>query len=75
MKTLAGLLVATLLTVSTGCARTDWIDRTLVTVDVTGTWFGTTMGTEQVRDFVLELKQEGSTVTGSARLSPTQACS
>jgi hypothetical protein len=32
-------LLALLIVVS-GCARSDWIDRTLVTVDVTGTWQG-----------------------------------
>jgi hypothetical protein len=40
MKTLAGLLLATLLTMTAGCEQKDWIDRTLITVDVTGTWTG-----------------------------------
>jgi hypothetical protein len=40
MKTIAGLFLATFLTMSVGCAQKDWIDRTLVTVDVTGTWYG-----------------------------------
>ena len=30
-----------------GCARPDWIEQTLVTVDVTGTWVGS-MGTGNV---------------------------
>ena len=38
MKTFAGLLLATLLAMSGGCAKQDWIDRTLVRVGVTGTW-------------------------------------
>jgi len=59
MKTLAGLLLAMLLTMDAGCARTDWIDRTLVTVDVTGTWYGRGGGS-----FNFDLKQQGSTVKG-----------
>jgi hypothetical protein len=72
MRTLAGLLLTTLLTMSAGCAKTDWIDRTLVTVDVTGTWSGRSAGGAALVDraFVLELKQEGSRVTGSMRTSP-----
>ena len=42
MKTLIGLLVATTLAIGSGCVKQDWIDRTLVTVDVTGTWVGST---------------------------------
>jgi len=38
MRTIAGLLLTTVLTMSTGCAKQDWIDRTLVRVGVTGTW-------------------------------------
>ena len=44
MKTIAwGILVAALACVS-GCARPDWIEQTLVTVDVTGTWEGFVAG-------------------------------
>jgi len=42
-----------------GCAKEDWIDRTLVTVDVTGTWATAN------RSVVLKLAQEGPMVTGS----------
>jgi hypothetical protein len=54
---------------STGCAKTDWIDRTLVTVDVTGTWYGGMEGTGwgTLDGMFFELKQEGSRVTGSIR--------
>jgi hypothetical protein len=31
------MLIGATLAVGSGCARSDWIDRTLVTVDVTGT--------------------------------------
>jgi hypothetical protein len=44
MKTLAAMSIAATLLVGVGCAKTDWIDRTLVTVDVTGTWSGTPVG-------------------------------
>jgi hypothetical protein len=65
MKTIAGLLLTTLLTMSTGCARSDWIDRTLVTVDVTGTWHGNSGGTSGgSKELVFELEQKGSKVTG-----------
>jgi hypothetical protein len=61
MKTLAGLLLSTMLAMNAGCARTDWIDRTLVTVDVMGTWQSTTALWE------LNLVQEGQKVTGDIR--------
>src|SRR6266511_1530509 len=60
MKTFVGLLLTALLALSAGCARTDWIDRTLVTVDVTGSWYGNTPGNA----IQLELDQQGSTVKG-----------
>ena len=49
-----------------GCARQDWIDRTLVTVDVTGTWSGYIKGTSTggSREVTFELRQEGPKVTG-----------
>lgn len=52
-----------------GCARQDWIDRTLVTVDVTGTWSGYMMGTNLggSREVTFELRQEGTKVTGSVQ--------
>ena len=45
-----------------GCAQKDWIDRTLVTVNVTGVWerVGSTLQ--------LELKQQGPNVTGYLRM-------
>jgi hypothetical protein len=37
MKAIVGALIAVAtLVVGSGCAKQDWIDRTLVTVDVTG---------------------------------------
>jgi hypothetical protein len=40
------LLIATTLLFGPGCARTDWIDGTLVTVDVTGRGLGALEGLE-----------------------------
>jgi hypothetical protein len=56
-----------------GCARPDWIERTLVTVDVTGIWEGSA-STDRARVWLqLDLVQEGSRVKGVARraLGPT----
>jgi hypothetical protein len=38
------VLTLALLTEACGCARPDWIQSTLVTVDVSGTWVGTLTG-------------------------------
>jgi hypothetical protein len=40
MKLIVGLLDVLTLTIGPGCARSDCVDRTLVTVDVTGVWEG-----------------------------------
>jgi len=34
------ILVSIVLLCGAGCARTDWIEQTLVTVNVTGQWTG-----------------------------------
>ena len=68
-------LVALLL-LGASCAKQDWIDRTLVTVDVTGTWHGTTTGPgtsvaeSGTQELWLDLEQAGSKVTGAARFKP-----
>jgi hypothetical protein len=63
-----GLLIATTLAIGSGCAKEDWIDRTLVTVDVTGTWSGGTGGVGGgSRDVLMDLEQQGSRVKGSMR--------
>ena len=59
MRAVSLALTVTALVFGSGCAQTDWIDRTLVTVDVTGTWYGSTGGGIG-REIFLELKQEGS---------------
>jgi hypothetical protein len=72
MKTIVGVLIAATLAIGSGCAKTDWIERTLVTVDVTGTWNGSVggMGTGGGKppDLLFELEQQGSTVKAVMRL-------
>ena len=60
MRAVTLALIITALVLGSGCVQKDWIDRTLVTVDVTGSW-------EMWPDNALwlELKQEGAIVTGS----------
>jgi hypothetical protein len=53
MKALVGILITATLVFSTGCAKTDWIDRTLVTVDVTGAWSGIVEGWPKDTSFEL----------------------
>jgi len=53
------MLVAAVLALVSGCAKPDWIEQTVVTVDVTGTW------RDQDGTFDLSLEQHGSKVTGS----------
>ena len=68
MKTVAGMLVVAALMFACGCARTDWIDRTLVTMDVTGTWSGSARGGapgQQGGILWFELEQQGPTVKGT----------
>ncbi len=69
MKPLGAILVAAMLTCSSGCAKPDWIERTLVTVDVTGVWYGDAeAATGYARtDVRLDLKQGGPKVKGSMR--------
>ena len=71
----ARLLIVATLIFAAGCAKQDWIDRTLVTVDVTGRWSGTLMaagsgGAGGAGDVVFELEQRGSTVKGTMRVTP-----
>ena len=64
----ARLALALLLAVGLGCAHQDWIDRTLVTVDVSGSWHGKTGGVGGgflIGDFSLDLIQQGSMVKGT----------
>ena len=75
-RLLARLLLAISLAICLGCAKQDWIDRTLVTVDVTGTWYGTITSTggayAGTQELWLDLEQAGSKVKGAARFKPDQ---
>jgi hypothetical protein len=63
MNTIARLILVAVLAFGSGCAKPDWIQQTLVTVDVTGTRQSTEGGLYQ-----LALEQQGSKVTGSVRI-------
>jgi hypothetical protein len=71
MKTIARVLLGAMLACSTGCTPPDWIERTLVTVDVTGTW----NGASSVRvsgaypTVWVEFQQAGPKAKGSTRAS------
>lgn len=68
MKSIVCLLIAATLLFAAGCAKTDWIERTLVTENVTGTWAGRISGsTGTGREIVFELEQQGSMVKGAIR--------
>jgi hypothetical protein len=64
MRVITRVLIAATLAFGLGCAQKDWIDRTLVTVDVTGTWERVGGAGDGVFQFVLE--QQGSVVKGFA---------
>jgi hypothetical protein len=74
-KLIGGLFVLITLTFGSGCAKTDWIDPTLVTESVTGVWAGSMVspdGQPMIRQGVrLELQQEGAKVIGSFEGSST----
>jgi len=63
----AWVIVVGALVFASGCAQKDWIDRTLVTENVTGVWHGSVTSAsgpsihEEVR---LELEQQGPKVAG-----------
>jgi hypothetical protein len=65
MKTITAAILVAALALGSGCARPDWIERTLVTVDVTGVWSGVmARGVPTSFDITIDLKQEGPKVTG-----------
>jgi hypothetical protein len=66
MKAIVRVILVAALACGLGCARSDWIDRTLVTVDVTGAWEATTSFTGGV-NFQLNLEQQGPQVKGVIR--------
>jgi len=60
------MLVAAVLTCGSACAKPDWRQQTLVTVDVTGVWIGSSNRGRVGGSFEaqLELEQEGPKVHG-----------
>jgi hypothetical protein len=73
MKTIVRVLVATALVLGGfGCAKSDWIDRTLVTENVSGVWTGSMVsldGQPMVSlDVRLDLQQKATKVTGSMEM-------
>ncbi len=70
MRTLCALTIGLAMVIASGCAqRADWIQETLVTVDVTGVWKGTAHPTVGVGgNMEMSLKQRGPKVTGEYRL-------
>jgi hypothetical protein len=63
-------LAAALVLLGQGCAkRADWVEGTLVTVDVTGAWKGRMFFVPGgLGEFEMTLKQRGAKVTGDGRL-------
>ena len=61
-RNLARVFLVLAIASTIGCARSDWIDRTLVTEDVTGVWSASTIQ--------LELQQQGARVTGVITVPP-----
>ena len=62
----AWLAIGFLVLITAGCARPDWIEQTLVTVDVTGVWRGTSVD-GRLESIQLTLQQSGSKVTGQLK--------
>jgi hypothetical protein len=67
VRAIARMILVTALVCGSGCARSDWIDRTLVTVDVTGTWEGSASNAQGTSWFQLNLAQQGSQVKGTVK--------
>jgi hypothetical protein len=70
MNTITRVILVAVLVCGSGCARTDWIEDTLVTVDVTGGWRGFSgRGGSAYSGGTIELtlQQSGAKVTGRFR--------
>ena len=64
----AWIVIGVALVLTSGCVKKDWIDQTLVTVDVTGVWKGKYVSGSS-GDLELSLRQSGPKVTGDVRIS------
>jgi hypothetical protein len=51
MNTITRVILMAILAFGSGCAKPDWIEQTLVTVDVTGRWTGKWSGAGGGGDF------------------------
>ncbi len=72
LKAIWPLMVGLVIVMAAGCAqRADWIEGTLVTVDVTGRWAG--KWGAPGGDFDVTLRQIGPKVTGDLRLTGRNA--
>ena len=69
----AWLVISALMLTAAGCARPDWIEQTLVTVDVTGVWRGNLTKNNASLPTVLTLQQSGPKVTGQITLDAVQS--
>ena len=67
MRAIARMILVAALVCGSGCARSDWIDRTLVTVDVTGTWDGSASTAQSTVWLQFNLTQQGPQVTGTVK--------
>jgi len=76
VRTVRWLVAALLLLGALGCAqRTDWIEGTLVTVDVSGVWTGTVVPGLEAGvggDLQMTLVQRGAKVSGDGRFRATR---
>ena len=66
MRALARVLLVLVIASTIACAQKDWIDRTLVTENVTGAWTGSWGEATSYRELRLDLRQEGTKVSGVA---------
>jgi hypothetical protein len=77
MNTIARVMLVAVLALGSGCAKPDWIQQTLVTVDVTGAWSGDCIrgGAGGIPGGIIEmtLEQSGTKVTGQTRTSPSRS--
>ena len=70
---IAWLAIGLLSLTAAGCVRPDWIEQTLVTVDVTGIWEGNIHSAtgSSGGGLALTLEQKGAKVVGTSRFSAT----
>jgi hypothetical protein len=72
MNTITTVILVAMLALGSGCAKSDWIQHTLVTVDVTGVWVGSVARGVPSPEVRLELDQRGPKVVGYLRTPGTR---